>query len=649
MYRLRKTVLGKRGWQLLFIVLALSLVSVVVAAANYIGPANREYMQDGGTYTLRVCYKPSGQQYCSCVVDGGECDVTTDSCPDNGWNSCDEYEKDKPDVLVQLSPATASASFGCTTYGSNGWCINGAKVTFTANEPVTGYAIQYLEGNYGIYCDPADASTVNCTWTPPQGQNSVVQYWAHSTHGDTSLMGQLPVEARFDSGKPTAGVGVGTPNGANGWFVSPVTATATGADSVSGIAVLNVNLDGGTWQANGTNYSNQGTHTVQGMATDYAGNQATSGTVAFKLDSVLPTINATIPAANGLAGWFKTGPVNLGVSGMDVTSGIASAQIQIGGGAWQNNAATISSDGSYTVNFRTVDVAGNANSTSSTIKLDQTPPSGIVTFAGTLGQNGWYISRPNAAVSGSDATSGIAGSQVSVDGGAWVAVASISDGVHTVAGQLTDNAGNSATIADASVKVDTVAPTISASYSAPDGANGWYVTPVDLSVSGTDAISGMAAAEIQIDGGAWRANSTILNTDGSHTVVFRTRDNAGNTNTRTVSFKVDLAGPTVVIAPTGASGLAGWFTSTVSVAVSASDAVSGMASSEYRVDGGAWSPMGPSFTLKDGVHTIDIRSYDNANNASTTTRTISVDTVAPVVKPTIPTPNGKGGVVCNKP
>ena len=638
MDRLRRVVLGKRGWQILFLFTMLSFIPIIVAAADYIGPANRTTTTET-TYTLRVCYY-NGQQYCSCVVDGGECNVTSNPCGD--WRGgCDEYEKTKT-TTVTLSNATASGSYTCATPGLNGWCKGSPRIDFTANEPASGYLITLIEGNLGVYCNPADAATVSCSWTPPQGANTVT-YWAHSTYGDTSTQGTISGTVKVDSGLPTAGVGIGTPNGANGWFISPVTATATGTDGTSGIGALYVNIDGGAWQANGTAFTNQGAHTVQGLAQDNAGNQATSSTAAFNLDTVKPTLNTTIPTANGLNGWFKSGPISLSVSGTDATSGMSAAQIQVGAGAWQNNAAPISADGSYTVNFRTVDVAGNVNSTSSTIKLDQTPPAGTVSFAGTLGQNGWYVSKPNATVSGSDATSGVASSQVSVDGGAWAAIASVPDGVHAVSGQLTDNAGKSANTPNASVKVDTVAPTISASYSAPDGTNSWYVTPVDLSVSGTDATSGMAAAEIQIDGGAWLSNSTTLKTDGTHTVIFRTRDNAGNTNTQTVTFKVDLAGPTVAIVPTGTNGLAGWFTSNVSVAVSASDAVSGMASSEYRVDGGAWSPMGPSFSLTDGVHTVDIRSYDNANNASTATRTISVDTVPPVVKPTIPTPDGKGG------
>lgn len=640
MYFLRKIVLGRSGWQLLFLTLALSLLSVVTAAANYIGPANRQYMQDGGTYTLRVCYQPSGQQYCSCIVDGGECGVTTNSCPDNGWNSCEEYEKDKPDVLVQLSPAAASASFGCTTYGSNGWCINGAKVTFTANEPVPGQAIQYIEGNYGIYCDPADASSVNCTWTPPQGQNPVVQYWAHSTHGDTSLMGQLPVEARFDSGKPTAGVGVGTPNGANGWFVSPVTATATGTDSVSGIAVLNVNLDGGTWQANGTNYATQGSHTVQGLATDKAGNQATSGTVTFKLDSVPPTVSATIPPANGSGGWFKTGPVNVGVSGTDATSGVASAQIQIGSGAWQSSTATISSDGVYTVNFRTTDAAGNTNTASGTVKLDQTNPIGSISLTGTLGANGWYVTRPVAAASGSDATSGVASSQVNLDGGPWAGTVSVPDGTHTVAGRVTDQAGNTGSIAASTIKVDTVLPTLVPSYAAANGSNGWYKTAVSLSVSGADATSGLAAAEIQVDGGAWQADNATIAADGSHSIVFRTRDHAGNVNTQSVTIKIDRSNPVVSITPTGTSGLAGWFLSPVSAGLSVTDATSGIATKEYRLDGGAWTSAASGLTLTDGVHTVELRATDNAGNTATTSRTISVDTTPPLLSKVVPAPDG---------
>src|SRR5439155_10525955 len=65
----------------------------------------------------------------------------------------------------------------------------------------------------------------------------------------------------------------------------------------------------------------------------------------------------------------------------------------------------------------------------------------------------------------------------------------------------------------------------------------------------------------------------------------------------------------------GRLGTDGWWLSTVSVTLTASDDNSGVASTSFRVDGGAWqaytSPMAIS---GDGEHTVDFYSTDNAGN-----------------------------------
>src|SRR5687767_4146752 len=65
---------------------------------------------------------------------------------------------------------------------------------------------------------------------------------------------------------------------------------------------------------------------------------------------------------------------------------------------------------------------------------------------------------------------------------------------------------------------------------------------------------------------------------------------------------------------------AGWRSSDVTITLSASDALSGIASTQYRVDGGAFQSgtsivvPAPADHSNDGAHSVEYRSTDNAGN-----------------------------------
>src|SRR5206468_8326740 len=69
------------------------------------------------------------------------------------------------------------------------------------------------------------------------------------------------------------------------------------------------------------------------------------------------------------------------------------------------------------------------------------------------------------------------------------------DGVHTITYWATDNAGNvESPYKSATVKIDTIAPSLSVSHSA-DGSNGWNKTsPVSVTVNASDGGSGLDAS-----------------------------------------------------------------------------------------------------------------------------------------------------------
>src|SRR5207249_50510 len=130
--------------------------------------------------------------------------------------------------------------------------------------------------------------------------------------------------------------------------------------------------------------------------------------------------------------------------------------------------------------------------------------------------------------------------------------------------------------------------------------------------------------------------------DGTHTITYRSTDAVGNVETaRTATVRIDTIAPA-----TTDNAPAGWSKTAVTVALAATDAASGVSTTEYKVDGAARRSTGPSVAIpapadhsNDGPHTITYRSTDTAANVETAkTATVRIDTMAPVT-----TDNAPGG------
>ncbi len=548
-------------------------------------------------------------------------------------------------VTTTDPPATADASFQCGTPGNNGWCRGGANLVFTANEPVSGYVISAIETNlWGYICQPNTASPT-CTYAPGDGTGTVA-FWAESTYGDSST--QASVAWKVDTTAPVLTPSVPSPDGQNGWFVTtPVSVDASGSDATSGLASLQCRADNGAWQSPPVAVTGDGTHTVDCQAVDNAGNVSTwSSTV--KVDTTAPTASPATSGTPGTNGWY-TSPATVQANASDAASGVALVKHQVDGGAWQDGESVTLSDGVHTLQFQVVDNAGNVTTTSAqTIKVDATAPTLMPSIPVLDGNNGWYVSPPvNVDASGSDATSGLASVQCRVDGGAWQSppVSVTGDGSHTVDCQAEDNAGNVSTWSQ-TVKVDATAPDLApAATAASNGQNGWYTGSVTVQANASDATSGLASVQYQVDGGTWQSGETVnLSTDGVHTVVFKAEDVAGNTTTsQRVTVKIDTTAPTLTPSMPEPNGDDDWFvTAPVQIDASAEDATSGVASVECRIDGGAWQTP-PVNVTGDGEHVVECEATDNAGNSTSWRKTVEVDTTAPALTASAPSPDGSEG------
>src|SRR5262249_24961811 len=121
------------------------------------------------------------------------------------------------------------------------------------------------------------------------------------------------------------------------------------------------------------------------------------------------------------------------------------------------------------------------------------------------------------------------------------------------------------------IKRDATPPVVSAitAARAPD-ANGWYNHAVGASVSGADAMSGLASCTARTYSGPDSGSASLSGT---------CTDGAGNTAApAAISLQYDATPPAVTPTPERGADANGWYNHAVSVAFSGSDPTSGIAS-----------------------------------------------------------------------
>jgi hypothetical protein len=194
---------------------------------------------------------------------------------------------------------------------------------------------------------------------------------------------------------------------------------------------------------------------------------------------------------------------------------------------------------------------------------------------------------------------------------------------------------------------DLTPPVTEATYSPaqPDGQNGWYVHPVTISLTAHDDLSGVKSTEYSLDGGTgWQpyTGPATLDQEGTYTMSYRSTDQAGNVESaKDLTLHLDATAPitTATVQPGSPDGQNGWYVHPVTVTLTASDNLSGVANTEYSIDNGnTWQPYTASITFdQDGKYTLSYRSTDQAGNVEAT-RTVdfNADVTGPAIAVSVP-------------
>ena len=197
---------------------------------------------------------------------------------------------------------------------------------------------------------------------------------------------------------------------------------------------------------------------------------------------------------------------------------------------------------------------------------------------------------------------------------------------------------------------DTVAPVSTASLSGTAGAGQWYSSPVTVTLSATDDLSGVLAIHFQLDGGVWQTYSgaVVVQGEGAHTVGYYATDNSGNNEAiRTASANIDTVAPSSAVQVQGTRAPDGSYIGSANITLAATDASSGVQTVQYRLDGGAWhSYSGVVLLSGNGQHAIDYAATDVAGNVEATKSSV-VRISASVGSPPVTTMNVIGTLGAN--
>ena len=354
------------------------------------------------------------------------------------------------------------------------------------------------------------------------------------------------------------------------------------------------------------------------------GNGVTSDEVA----AAQWTVDTQVPAAPQVVGTQNGFTSSTSASVSFTTDDNAVAFCSVDGGAYSacDSPVALSSlgDGAHSVAVKQRNEAGT-QSDASTVSwtVDTSAPAVPVLSNVPSG----YVSSDSASITVSLGEPNLT-AYCSIDGGDWgpcldvaygnsfvKALQTLSEGSHSIAVKSVDRARNVSTVASpAAWTVDTIAPDAPVVTANRSG----YTKSKSAAVSFTTEPA--AIVQCKVDAAStWSACSSPRSftdlADGTHTVVVRQTDAAGNTSDEeSVSWVVDTTAAAAPGISSNRSGATNLRSATVTFTGE------GSARFECKLDSGSWvgctSPKSLT-NLADGSHTLRSRQIDQAGNVST--------------------------------
>jgi large repetitive protein len=236
-------------------------------------------------------------------------------------------------------------------------------------------------------------------------------------------------------------------------------------------------------------------------------------------------------------------------------------------------------------------------------QIDTTPPQTVVN------ETAEWVKGYNVVLTATDDQSGVAKTFYSINGsefteGTFFTVSE--EDINIISFYSVDNAGNVEEVKSTEVKIDKTSP-----VTLSDIAKKWSEGEVTVNLSATDEISGVAKTFYSVNGSEYvEGNTFTISKVGINQVSFYSVDNAGNKEEAKIEeVMIDNTAPVTV------SDISNqWNNGEVTVSLTATDDLSGVAKTYYSINGSDYLE-GTTFTVtEDGITEVSFYSVDNAGN-----------------------------------
>ncbi|MFA5832146.1 MAG: RHS repeat-associated core domain-containing protein [Bacteroidota bacterium] len=380
---------------------------------------------------------------------------------------------------------------------------------------------------------------------------------------------------------------------------------------------------------------NEGSNEITTVATDASGN-STTDTRTVTRSTIPPAITVSSPTDGGITNQSlvtvsgtvsSTNTTELKVNGTIVTIG--------SGGTFST--AVLLSEGTNAITIIATDNVGNTSTVIRTVRLDSTDP----TISISQPPQGYITTQSSSDIIGTifDSTAvtvTVNGNPVTLAAGGVLNISvSLVEGNNTVIIIATDQAGNSSTITRNIIKDSTI-PQLT--VSAPN--DGIYTTQTSVVVSGT--VTDGTTVSLSINGNLVSIGSggvfsqTIFLNEGANAISVVAIDAAGNNATVTRTVIKDAIPPTVVLYSPASDTLTKQSSITINGTVADSAVITVTFNGDTVIVGSDGSYSG-NVQLNEGKNIITIIATDAAENSTTVTRTVTMDSTPPSMTVSDPT------------
>ncbi len=454
-----------------------------------------------------------------------------------------------PTTAVDVSPQQPD--------GENGWYRTAPTISLSANETATTY----------YHWDDRPDTTYTAAFTAPEGIHTLSYYSVDLVDNVEIFHYQM---FKVDTTTPSAPmfntifpINADNQNSfpVSGYADPGTTVYITASDGTN--EVTTTAIAGTTFNAT-LDLSNLMPSTITFTATskDEAGNISPISIPATTTkDVVMPETTINLNGTLRQDGWY-TSDVTATLVATDTSMGVEKTEYSFDNANWLIYADTfmVNAEGINTIYYRSIDNAGNTETTKEqVVKIDKMIPTVSANPHG-----GFYNSTQSVILSVSEPANiyyTTDGSEPTTSSAQYIGPPINVVGTTTIKFVAIDTAGNWSQVYTESYVIDTTKPITTDSLSGAYNQNGCYVSDVQVTLTATDTISGVARTEYNLNNSNWITYTApfTITTDGTTTVYYRSVDRAGNyETTKSEIVRINKAGfpaaVTKIIQPDATAG-----------------------------------------------------------------------------------------------